>query len=76
MGTLINATCPKCGKEMEGGYIYSPRQIMWADDDKKKVFAIGDETLVGISMGFIHKKVRAYRCGDCKIVTFEYGSSI
>lgn len=71
MRTLFNATCPQCGKEMKSGYVYSPRQILWADDDRKQVFG-GDDTLIGISMSFFHKKVPAYRCEDCKIVTFQY----
>lgn len=76
MISVENVICPKCREEMESGYIYSPREIMWANDNKKKIFGIGDETLVGINISFTHNKIPAYRCKDCNIVTFEYSQSV
>ncbi|AET67830.1 hypothetical protein Desor_2228 [Desulfosporosinus orientis DSM 765] len=71
---LDNASCPICGIKMENGYIYSDRRIKWADNNNPKYFTIGDETLVGIEMSFKLKKLVAYRCIYCKIVTFQYES--
>lgn len=55
MRKVDNVSCPKCGQKMKNGYIYSPHQIMWADNNNTKITAIGDETLVGLS-GFKMKK--------------------
>lgn len=72
---LDNASCPICRMKMENGYIYSNRSIKWANNNNPKYIAIGDETLVGSEMStFNFKKLVAYRCRHCKIVTFEYES--
>lgn len=76
MRGLDNVICPKCGKEMEKGYIYAPRDIMWADDDRKKSIGIGDEKLLSNGLSFNFKKVPAYRCKDCNIAAFEYDPSM
>lgn len=70
MEKSYDVSCPKCNQKMVKGYIYSPHRICWTNNEKTQFFA-GDETLVGLS-GFKMKKVLAYRCGNCKIVTFEY----
>lgn len=77
MRMLDKLYCPKCGEEMKKGYIYSPRQIIWTEKGKSKIFDydFDSETLVGVSV-FKWKKVAAYRCKDCKIATFEYDETI
>lgn len=52
--------------------MYSPRQIMWSEDNKAKYASLGgDETLVGVPLIKL-KKVDAHRCKTCKIVNFMY----
>lgn len=77
MERLDNMSCPKCGKEMKSGYIYSVREILWTKNDKNRIFGFLDEneTLVGMPI-FKSKKVVAYRCEECKIASFEYETQI
>jgi len=68
---LKNVSCPRCGQEMEDGYMYPTKEIKWSYNSKPKFTIFGDEILVGLS-GLTMKKLGSYRCTDCKIVTFEY----
>jgi len=73
MGKLEKVSCPGCGRDMEKGYIFSPRQIGWTKDSKSRI-APGFsyyETLVGSPIFKVKKEV-AYRCKECKIALFEY----
>jgi predicted RNA-binding Zn-ribbon protein involved in translation (DUF1610 family) len=77
MSILNNINCPNCGQKMEAGFIYSPSQIMWSDNDKNMVFRLFDESDVLVNLPiFKTKKVTAFRCNNCMIATFEYGSPI
>lgn len=70
------SVCPNCGLEMEGGYIYSSRQIKWANDANPRYLLMhDDETLVGdelVSTKCI--KVKARKCINCKVVMFAYNA--
>ncbi len=71
MRRLEKLDCPLCGREMKEGYVFSPRQILWTENEKNKVIENQSEMLVGVPM-WKSKKVAAYRCEECGIVTFEY----
>ncbi len=71
MRRLEKLDCPQCGKEMKKGYVFSPRQILWTENEKNKVIEYQNEMLVGVPM-WKSKKVPAHRCAACGIVTFEY----
>jgi len=74
--------CPRCGAQLEKGYIAS-MMIVWGD---KKIsdesfsgwimgggfVALGAETIV--SRGWPHSitNVEAYRCKKCKLIIFRY----
>ena len=59
--------CPKCGREMEEGFI-SAEWISWID---KKPSARQQELIVhGFSF---NTPAEAYRCKTCKIALFNYG---
>lgn len=53
--------------------MYSPHIIGWSENDKAQC-TIGKDILVNCT-GFKMNKIVAYRCHNCKIVTFEYNSS-
>ena len=64
--------CPKCGKEMEGGYIAS-REIKWTEK-KTSVWSLKGlmaENVVG-SSPYVGESVEAYRCRNCRIIIFMY----
>jgi hypothetical protein len=61
--------CPKCGGEMEKGFLVTPRPLWW-DTEKHSVNA-GGEKLVPFSFGM--HNLDAYRCSKCKLVLFKYG---
>ena len=67
---IENISCPNCGSKMENGYMYPTRDIRWTDNNKRRFIALGDEILV--DSVYTMKKVEAYRCANCKIVTFKY----
>lgn len=69
--TLKGNTCPSCGTVMEGGYVYSTRQIMWSEVEEENAVHIDDEELVGLTI-FKPKKLKASRCKSCQFVSFYY----
>ncbi|MDD3187779.1 MAG: PF20097 family protein [Bacilli bacterium] len=69
--------CIKCGKEMEKGYLSSPKHIMWTKEKCKyscHAFEDGDNVkILPISM-FKIQSVESYICKDCHVVVTNYES--
>jgi hypothetical protein len=56
--------CPKCGGELEKGFVHCPRTLDW--------YVEKDEPLVSMwHMGIA--KLRGWRCKKCQLVIFLYG---
>ncbi len=64
--------CPKCGGEMEEGFIRSSSRIMWAGESqsgiKKALF--GGEPIAKVTTG-IGCKHRANYCGVCRLFMLQ-----
>jgi ssDNA-binding Zn-finger/Zn-ribbon topoisomerase 1 len=60
--------CPKCGGEMEKGYIITPA-IRWSKEKHMHV-SLGQELIV--SWGLKLANIGAYRCTKCRLVLFHY----
>lgn len=63
--------CPKCNIEMIEGFIHTAGFIYWDENDKARVIS-GDELIIGRDL-LKNRKTAAYKCEECKLVTFEYG---
>ncbi|NLJ57228.1 MAG: hypothetical protein GX339_00095 [Tissierellia bacterium] len=68
---IRNLYCPKCGEEMEEGYVHSRKQILWSEDGKSRLYDLYDENLVPMGVRRSNK-VPGLRCKECKLVLFEY----
>jgi len=67
--------CPKCGSEMEKGYIAS-RMVSWSNRKISNWSFKGlwnGEIIVSRGYPYTITNVEAYRCRKCKLVTFNYG---
>jgi hypothetical protein len=70
--------CPKCGGEMERGYIpIGIRGLRWSTRKHKwgasSLFQGSVENLIGNRLRFYMANVEAYRCAKCKLVLAYYG---
>jgi hypothetical protein len=61
--------CPKCGGDMEQGFMYVGKGIYWDKDENRWVYR-GMETLIFRWRSPIG--VQAQRCKQCRLVTFFY----
>jgi hypothetical protein len=63
--------CPKCGEEMEVGFMHAPRGIFWDTEEEWHIYT--SETLIGRAF-WIWTKLRtlAQRCRQCQLVIFFY----
>ena len=68
--------CPKCGKEMEHGYLQIGSSValgvFWFD----RLFEHGEQFLAKknrILNAPIPRNIEGFRCPKCKVVLFEYG---
>ncbi|MFR8172688.1 MAG: PF20097 family protein [Marvinbryantia sp.] len=73
---MKNTKCPYCGKELEKGYIQSPRPISWLPR-KIKMFTGANFTEKGaviLSEGSVLSApcVIAYNCSSCKAIIIGY----
>jgi ribosomal protein L40E len=67
--------CPKCGEEMEKGFI-AAWYVFWTDR-KQEIFwkAPPSEDVIIKPTSLFHmydKSIEAYRCKKCKLVLFNY----
>ena len=67
--------CPKCLKEMERGYVYTPstgfRTVRWSTEHSMDMMEFKGETIIPTdNWGSI--KIPALRCPECRIVVFSY----
>lgn len=62
--------CPRCGKEMEPGELYSNAVIAWreATESKLKRFITGGNP-IGKTKSGLGCRYTAYHCESCKIFT-------
>jgi hypothetical protein len=64
--------CPLCSVRMERGCIMDGGEgLLW--DNSKRIInrkIPKGETVVGFTTSY--NRLRAYRCKECKIITFEY----
>lgn len=71
---LENVNCPTCKNKMKKGYMYSIRPIKWTEKSDDET--IYNETTYNNgkwwSWSTTIKKIVAYKCEDCKIITFKY----
>jgi predicted RNA-binding Zn-ribbon protein involved in translation (DUF1610 family) len=70
--------CPKCGKEMERGYIpIGMRGLQWSTKKHKwfadSLWQKSVESLTGDTFRVFIGNVEAYRCEKCKLVLAYYG---
>ena len=61
--------CPKCGKEMTAGWLYSPNAILWTPRAGKLTALLGKED-VDLQRG--GKDPPAWICRSCRTVIVEY----
>jgi len=62
--------CPKCGKEMEEGYISLMSGMRWRSNGDRGLVK-GELLFRGSWWGFSTLKL-ALRCKDCGLVIFQY----
>lgn len=65
--------CPKCGKEMEKGWINSAREVIYTQVPKRMMITatqIGDISLTTHNM--TGARCEAYVCRDCHWVVVPY----
>jgi uncharacterized protein (UPF0212 family) len=67
--------CPKCGGELEKGFLISNESLFW-DTKTHKFFAeFSGEILASKSTRITFQNLEPYRCKNCKLVIFEYGKN-
>jgi hypothetical protein len=66
--------CPECGGEMEDGYIPLLRGIHWREKGEPIGLAPAWGGLPETGVVWSRKKLQAFRCRNCELVCFQYGS--
>ena len=74
--------CPKCGREMEPGIMYTEKYGYWTQQEKLPVFrapkdrvllrAPGDDSASGFDIFPFRDFPGTMLCRACKIAVFEY----
>lgn len=67
--------CPKCGGELESGFIHATRGLFWDTKKQRLVFNTFTGTLISGWSGFTMPQARAWRCKKCELVVFLYGKN-
>jgi hypothetical protein len=62
--------CPKCGGELENGFLHAGRGIFW-DTKEHKWQVLSSQSLIP-QWRFTIPRVQAKRCLKCRLVVFEY----
>jgi hypothetical protein len=70
--------CPKCGGEMERGYLpVGMKGLLWSTKKHKwgasSLWQESVENLIGNKLRFYMVNVEAYRCVKCKLLLAYYG---
>ena len=65
--------CPKCGKEMEPGFLYCGRApLIWTKNGKKKTLLTTAQDVLVYEGGLGEPWPGARICRDCRTVVLEY----
>ena len=69
--------CPKCGTEMEAGYLYTGNArgaapIIWTKNPKKRTFITLESDVLIQSTGFPETLPPICICRSCRVMTMEY----
>jgi hypothetical protein len=65
--------CPKCGGELEGGFIHAPRGgIRWDTKEHKLHVYFLEELLPMRYWTLASPRVTSLRCKKCRLVLFHY----
>lgn len=63
--------CPRCGGELEKGFLHAPRGVYWDTKRHKWLAALSSETLIS-QWTWTSPSVEAWRCWKCRLVIFGY----
>lgn len=63
--------CPKCGGELEKGFLNSHSSLWW-DTKPHKVMQDGEQLTPSLNWRWSIQNLEAYRCKKCKLIMFEY----
>lgn len=68
----MNNKCPKCGKEMEHGYIHGNKvDLKWSKNEKEYTVFAGEQ--IGKKAGLLNgPSLEAWICNSCRIGIFNY----
>jgi hypothetical protein len=69
--------CPKCGGEMEKGYL-SSKMVAWSDKKISNWSWKGiwrGEMIINRGYPYPIDNVEAYRCRKCNLIIFQYGKT-
>jgi len=62
--------CPKCGGELENGYVHAPQGVYWDSVEHKwHIFSL--EALLSM-WAWTMPRVRGWRCTNCRLILFFY----
>lgn len=65
--------CFQCEGELVKGYVFASHRVYWSESEKPAFMdERSAEILIKMSV-FKMRKVSAYRCEVCQLVTFSYG---
>lgn len=65
--------CPKCGNEMENGFIQSPHHVSWVKKPNKIMYATKNEDVEFITkVPFFIPAVPADICKKCREIVVHY----
>jgi predicted RNA-binding Zn-ribbon protein involved in translation (DUF1610 family) len=67
----LTMNCPKCGQEMEEGFIQAGAGIFLVWTDKLKIWAYHGTDIIA-EAGFHNPHLKGHRCSRCRIIVSEY----
>ncbi len=65
--------CPSCNSDMKKGWIPLARGLTWKELGEGSKVSSLKGNIQGIEVGLRVKKLFAYRCDECKIISFYFG---
>ncbi len=71
--------CPKCGSIMEQGFAFSPRGVVWTQNNDKTpgAFTTINRSLENtLSMRFSPAVNKAWKCKSCKMLVIDYSQML
>lgn len=66
--------CPKCGREMEQGWLHGGRPLSWSKKKNKLTIFMGPND-VCIQEKFAMDDPQAWICKDCQVLLVPYGQT-